>query len=767
MKTANYDLMLTEGWHFHLGDVKRFRNNRHNSIYSFCKAGGALGKEDIFFADNEWKPVHVPHDWMTALPYDRNAAPTLGFKTRTEGWYYVKVDLPEEEIAQARLVFEGVLGQTTVYVNGTVAGRNVSGYNRFTCEIASYLLPGETNLIALYVDGRTFEAWSYEGAGLYRPVRIEFREDVRIAGDDCFVRGEETDGAWSVRADLSVSGLTAESGMTVAYALLDPNGNAVAEGGVPADDRVALTLPVFDPLLWSPESPALYAFSCEVKDGERTIDRFSASVGLRTVEWTSDAGMYLNGKPYSVKGICGHQDHGGVGAAVTPAIMEYRIRRLKELGINAYRCAHHAVPGYFLEICDRLGMLVMVENRHFSVSEDAKQQLAALVRVARNHPSVFLYSLFNEEPWQGDVRGYRMAKELRALVRSLDDTRAVTGAMNGSILHAVNASDALDVIGVNYYLRDYDAAHARTPEKAILGTENCPTLATRGEYKTDLSVPVYGGYGDDYARSFSESLTETMLCDRAHPYDAGHFVWLGFDSYGEPHPHEWPSVMSHWGMYDCCGFPKDTAYLLKAWYSDALSVHVLPHWNHRAGDVVRVCVFTNGDTAELYLNGRSLGEAAVKDCRAEWQVPYERGTLRAVARRKGETAEDSVTTTGAAARLSVTDVTPRGYERDVRILNVSVTDECGRVIPDCADTVYFTARGMQILGVSNGDPNGQYATVGGYSLVRGGQSALLVSHELPLFHGRGQVILSDDRGLFTVRAEGLDPVTLGDAVLPL
>ena len=767
MKTANYDYNLTEGWYFHLGDVKRFRNNRHSSSYSFCKAGGALGREDIFLADNEWKPVHVPHDWMTALPYDPTAAPTLGFKKRGEGWYYVKVDLPAEEIARARLVFEGVLGQTTVYVNGTVAGRNMSGYNRFSCEIASYLLPGETNIIAVYVDGRTFEAWSYEGAGLYRPVYIEFREDTRFEGDDSFVRGEKADGAWSVKADLSLSGLDSGSGMAVAYALRDPSGAVVASGTAPASDAVALTIPVSAPILWSPESPALYVFSCELTDGARVLDRFSASVGLRTVEWTSDRGMYLNGEAYRVKGICGHQDHGGVGAAVTPAIMEYRIRRLKELGINAYRCAHHAVPGDFLAICDRLGMLVMVENRHFSVSEDAKKQLASLVRVARNHPSVFLYSLFNEEPWQGDERGYRMAKELRTLVRSLDETRAVTGAMNGSILHAVNASDALDVIGVNYYLRDYEAAHARTPGKAIIGTENCPTYATRGEYKTDPSIPVYGGYGDDYARAFSESLTETMLCDRAHPYDAGHFVWLGFDSYGEPYPHEWPSVMSHWGMYDCCGFPKDTAYLLRAWYADALTVHVLPHWNHRVGDVVRVCAFTNGDTAELYLNGRSLGEVTVTDCRAEWQVPYEAGTLRAVARRKGEAAEDAVTTTGKAARLTVTDATPAGYTGDVRILNVSVTDEDGRVIPDCADTVYITAQGMHILGVSNGDPNGQYPTVGGDSITRGGHSALLVSHALPLFHGRGQIIVSDDRGSFTVRAAGFAPITLGDAVRPL
>jgi beta-galactosidase len=767
MKTANYNYNLTEGWHFHLGEAKRLRNNRHNSIYSFCKAGGALGKDDAFLMDNAWKPVHVPHDWLTEQPYDKTAAPTLGFKHRTEGWYYKKLDLPEEEIARARLVFEGVLGQTTVYVNGTVAGRNMSGYNRFSCEIASYLLPGETNLIALYVDGRTFEAWSYEGAGLYRPVRIEFRAKTRIEGDGCFVRSEETDGAWSVNADLSLSGLDPASGMTVVYALRDPNGAVVASGTAPACERIALALPVSDPMLWSPESPRLYAFSCELRSGAETIDSFSASVGLRTVEWIPNEGMYLNGKPYRIKGICCHQDHGGVGAAVTPAIMEYRIRRLKALGVNAYRCAHHAVPEDFLAICDRLGMLVMVENRHFSVSEDTKQQLASLVRAARNHPSVFLYSLFNEEPWQSDVRGYRMAREMREWVRSLDDTRAVTGAMNGGILRAVNASDALDVIGVNYDLREYAAAHARSPQKVILGTENCPTYATRGECKTDLTVPVYSGYGDEWAKSFSESLTETMECAERMPYDAGHFVWSGFDSYGEPQPHEWPSVMSHWGVYDCCGFPKDTAYLLRAWYSDALTVHVLPHWNHRDGETVRVCAFTNGDTAELYLNGRSLGAAEVKERRAEWQVPYEAGTVRVVARRGAESAFDEVETTGKAAQLRVFDATPKGHKADVRILNVSVTDADGNVIPDCAETVYFTAKGMRILGVSNGDPNGQYPMVDGYSITRGGQSALLVTHELPLFHGRGQVIVSDDPGSFTVRAAGFDPVTLGDAVMPL
>lgn len=753
MNTANYDLPLKDSWKFHLGEAKRFPKYTHSSIYGASKAGGSLGNIDTFLNRNYWEPVRIPHDWMTALPFDPGENSSGGYKKRGIGWYHIRFTLPETPIENARLVFEGVLGQTVVYVNGTVAARNFSGYNRFTCEIASYLLPGKENMIALSVDTTTWEAWSYEGAGLYRPVYIEFREAVHFDTYDCFVRGEERNGSLTATADLKISGLASEpsEALLLETTLIAPDGTLAAESIRPAQRELSLSLPAEGAKQWSPEEPNLYRFLCKLRRGEEILDTFRCSVGFRGFEWSKDEGMLLNGQPYRVKGICCHQDHGGVGAAVTPEIIEYRIARLKEFGINAYRCAHHAVPETLLDICDRLGMMVMVENRHFSVSSDALGQLESLVRLARNHPSVFLYSLFNEEPWQSERRGYLMAREMRALVRSLDSTRAVTGAMNGGISESQNAADALDVVGVNYFNERYSAYHELYPDKALLGTENCPTFATRGVYKSDQTAQVFNSYGDCHA-DFTLSLEETMESVEKHPFCAGCFVWSGFDSYGETNPYEYPSVMSHWGILDICGFAKDTAYLLAAYYKDDLFAHLLPHWNHTSGAEVRVCVFTNGDCAELFLNGKSMGELPVSRRRAEWLVPYEVGTIRVRVRRGEEEAEDEIRTAGAPARLAVEEVSPAGNEKNTtsaHIFNISVTDDCGTLLPDYGETVRFDVRGAEILGTANGNPNGTQPNK---------------TTEIALFHGRAQVIASANTsdgqgGTITVSCSDLPSVT--------
>lgn len=736
MKPANRNLLLDKGWKFHLGEVKRFADLTHDTLYGTAKAGGNLGCTQTFTEENDWQEVRMPHDWLTALPYDPTAPASHGFKRRGTGWYYITFSLDATPIACARLVFEGVLGAATVYVNGTVAARNFSGYNRFTCEIAAYLKADADNMIALHVDGTDWEAWSYEGAGLYRPVYIEFRDEAHLNTDDFFVRGEKKDGTWRVLADIAVQ--NADNSMTLTADLTDPNGKVIAKAEYPASAATDICFTVPNAVLWSPETPTLYRFRCVLQKSGETLDRFSTAVGLRSITWNASEGMLLNGKSYRIKGICGHQDHGGVGAAVTPALMEYRIRRLKRLGINAYRCAHHAVPATFLEICDRLGMLVMAENRHYSISKDTKAQLESLVRVARNHPSVFIYSLFNEEPWQKDRRGYLMAKQMREWVLALDDTRAVTSAMNGGATSDSNASDALDVIGLNYCLKKYDAIHARTPSKVILGTENCPTLSTRGELATDSVRQVFDGYGEA-SPDFSETMEEIMLRAEATPYMAGCFVWSGFDSYGEPHPYLWPSICSHWGMMDLCGFEKDTAHLLAAWYKDELCVHLLPHWNHKSGQTVRIMAFTNADTAELFLNGRSLGAVTVQNKRAEWQVPFEAGTLRVCARRGEAEVCNEVRTAATPARILLENVTP-AEDGKTHIVNICVTDANGIPVPDFDSTAHLSARGPCVIGVCNGNPNGLQPLTG---------------DSIPLFHARAQILLTADAGTLTVHLDSL------------
>jgi len=731
---ANYDMILRDGWKFHHGELDRVSEMPINLSHATSKAGGALKELDMFKEETVWQSVRVPHDWATELPLDKEAYAAGGFKERGTGWYFISFRLPEDEIGDASLIFDGVLGKCEVFVNGTVAGRNFSGYNRFSFDVGDYLLENEENSIAVYVDARRWEGWWYEGAGLYRNVYLQFRGKSHLDMEKCFVRSEKKDGRWMVEADLI--GIGTDETMQYRLCLTDKKGNCIGTKTASAKGET-IAMPVENPTLWSPETPELYTLTCTLEKDDEILDTFKAGVGFRLIEWKADEGMFLNGKRYPVKGICCHQDHAGVGAAVPDALMEYRISILKSLGINAYRCAHHAPTETLLEICDRQGMLVMVENRNFAVSEDVLRQLSSLVYVSRNHPSVFLYSLFNEEPWQREDRGRRIAEKMRAHILKLDDTRPITGAQNGGLLEKSNASDALDVIGANYHLAEYDSSHARTPNKVMIGTENCPTYATRGVHATDKDKQIFANYSEDWG-DFSESLTETMHTAFYKPYVAGCFAWSGFDYRGEPTPYGWPSVLSHWGFTDYCGFPKDHAYLLASWYREELFVHLFPHWNHTPGEVVRVCAYTNAEKAELFVNDCSQGEIAVTDCRAEWRVPFTPGTIRVCAARNGQTARDEVKTAGAPACIRILNTTPDKADADAHIVNVCITDADGTVVPDCNKTVSFAVPAGTLLGVGNGDPNGHLNEK---------------ANSIPLFNGFAQLITTADA--VTVSTEGL------------
>ncbi len=729
----NYDLKLDSGWKFHLGELPRIDPDKRLEMSHWTSQGDGMLKEYVIFKYPEnWHDINVPHDWFTSLPLDETADPAGGFKERGTAWYYNAIELPDEEIENARLVFDGVLGRTTVFVNGVIAKRNFCGYNRFSCEIGDYLIRGKENEILLHVDASRWEGWWYEGAGLYRPVRIEFRGDTYIDKEKTYISPRKDGDEWKLLINAKTN---CKDRVKVRAKLFDAEENCVYCGEfLPNEDYVAR---IENPILWSPENPYLYKLSLALcKDGEEK-DTAEFKVGFRTVEWIADKGMLLNEKPYRVRGICCHQDHAGVGAAVSREIFKYRLSILKKLGINAYRCAHHPADETLLSLCDEMGILVMPENRHFDVSEDTLSQVDSMIYVSRNHPSVFMYCLFNEEDTlEYEERGMRIAEKLKARIRALDDTRAITGAQNGGHVEKINASDALDVIGANYCIAGYPDAHRRSPEKVILGTENCPTYATRGVYKSDKEKKIFACYGDEWG-SFSESLDETMENVENKPYVAGCFAWCGFDYRGEPTPYNWPSVMSHWGFCDECGFEKDTAYHLAAYYKDELMVHLLPHWNRKEGETVRVCAFTNGDVAELFINGKSYGEKRVEKRRAEWNVPFEKGVARVVAHRGKEEVSDEVSTAGKPARIELCDVSD---DPSVRIVNLKATDENGVLIPDFCEKVFFDAPKGSILGVGCGNPNSHHSEKGS---------------EINFFNGRAQIILRGGEGKLVARCDGL------------
>lgn len=749
-------LPLVRGWKFCCGDVKRWERVNHDVCYATTKIGAEVGVMDVFLNQNDWTDVTVPHDWNTAQLSEPENHPSNGFKPRGIAWYYNEFDMPEYgDDACVLLEFEGIMGESVVYVNGVLAARNESGYTGFTFDISDYVLSGEKNMIVVSVDNTRWEGWWYEGAGIYRPAQIRIKPQVHFAHMKTFVRPELKDGIWNVRllSTLENSG-EAAAVAEISARILDAEGGCVAsltaKGEVSACEsaEVSCEAALEDPRLWSPDRPYLYTMENSlILDGE-CVETERISFGLRDIQWT-DHGMFINGILTPVRGICCHQDHVGVGIAVTKSLTRYRISKLKEMGCNAYRCAHYCPDRYLLEVCDELGMLVMAENRHYRSSEEVMQQLDYLTLLSRNHPSVFLYSLFNEEmPWQSEPRGRKVAARMLRRVRKNDDTRPVTAAMNGGVLTRENASDVLDVGGMNYFIDDYMNYAARRPGHPLVGTENGPLYATRGIYRDDPEAQVYNAYGLTTA-FFGQRLQETMEAVEAAPHVAGLFVWGGFDYRGEPQPFEWPSVFSHWGLTDNCGFEKDTFYMLRSYYSDPddLMVHLLPHWNWQEGETVRVCVMTNCDAAQLFVNGKAQEMKQIVRRRAEWEVPYAPGEIRVEAFKGDVKLVDEVRTTGEPAKLEVVDAAP-AKDFDSAIINVRLQDENGLNVPGRENDrmIHFDVLQGELIGSGNGNPNGIQPDI---------------TPDISTFCGRCQAIVRPDaegRVRVIVQCEGMEDV---------
>lgn len=729
-------LNLEKGWKFIHGEAKRWERVDHGVCYDMTKAGHEVAKMDVFLQQNPWRDVTIPHDWNTEQEASPEYIPSLGFKPRDEGWYYNEFHLPEyAEDASVLLDFEGVMGESVVYVNGILAARSETGYTGFALDISDYVLAGKPNMIVVSVDNRRWEGWWYEGAGIYRPVTVKVQPAVHFGRMKNFANPVLSGGKWSLSLTSGIeNGGGEDAPVSVRAGIFDMTGAKVG-GGEAAATAVAyeetecrMEIALENAHLWSPDDPYLYTVKAELLCGGEVIGEETLRFGCRNIEWT-DHGMFINGQKTRVNGICCHQDHVGVGIAVTKSLIRMRMKTLKKMGCNAIRCAHNPPSAYQLEVCDEIGLLVMAENRHFRSSEEVLKQLDELVLLSRNHPSVFLYSLFNEEHLQGEIRGRRMAARMTRRVKKLDNTRPVTAAMNGGVLMRENASDVLDVAGINYCLGDYMKYAARRPGHPMVATENGPLYATRGIYKDDAEAQVYNSYGLTTSY-FGQTLQETIKAVEAAPHLAGLFVWGGFDYRGEPQPFEWPSVYSHWGLTDSCAFEKDTFYMLRSYYADEPMLHLLPHWNWAAGEEVRVCAMTNCDEVKFYLNGKLMGTVAVDDRRAEMHIPFEPGVLRAEAVCNGAVIADEVQTAGAAAQMEVADAADE-QDFDSAIVNVRLMDETGVPVPgrEADRLVTFHVEKGEIIGVGNGDPNG-----------------VLPEHadNVPTFTGRCQAIIRPD-----------------------
>ena len=741
-------LSMNADWRFYLGDIPMPEIKGHGASYTNAKAGKAWGAAAPEYDDSAWRTVAVPHDWVVEGPFDKDANIAQGYRPRGFAWYRRHFRLEEADRGRnLELQFDGIATNATVWVNGLLVHRNFCGYTPFQIDISPIATYGDDlNTIAVRVDAVTQEGWWYEGGGLYRHTWLVKRQPVHIETYGVFAQPvRDAGGAWRIPVEVTLNNTeTTASTVEVVATLLDPDGRPVVDG------RTTATVPVLtsttaafplavpgSPRLWSLETPTLYSVRVEVRREGRLMDSTTTRCGFRTVRFDAKLGFFLNDQPVKLQGTCNHQDHAGVGVALPDALHEFRVRRLKELGSNAYRAAHNPPATEFLEACDRLGLLVMDENRNFNHTPEYLGQLRTMLRRDRNHPSVILWSVFNEEPMQGTAQGREMVRRMVAEVRRWDTTRPVTAAMNGGMNNPEGVFQAVDVMGFNYNHNVYDRYHAKYPDQPITSAEDTSAFMTRGEFETEKKRNVIASYDDEYAAwGLSHRGAWRAIAER--PFIAGGFVWTGFDYRGEPQRLSWPSVSSVFGIMDTCGFPKTAYYIHQAnWIKDRPILAIAPHWNWpgREGQPIRVIVITNADRVSLSLNGQPLGE---KDRPAydyvQWEVPYAPGLLEAVAFRGGrEIARTQVETTGPAAAIELVPDRPGllGDGQDTQPITVRVVDAAGRVVPRSDDLVTFTLDGpLANLGHGNGDHNSHDPEKGPSRRVFHGLAQLIVQSRL-------------------------------------
>jgi beta-galactosidase len=751
-------LSLDRAWLFYLGDIPFPEIKGQAQTYESAKAGRAWGAAAPDFDDSNWRQLDLPHDWAVESPFDPKANLAQGYRPRGVGWYrrHFKLDKSEQG-KHLELQFDGVATHCVVWVNGILAHRNWSGYNSFAIDLTPFAKYGEEiNSISVRVDANPMEGWWYEGAGIYRHTWLVKRNPVHIITDSVFANPIRTDdGSWTIPVEATLASCAKEpANVKIETALIDPTGSEVGSSSSeltvnPLEESVArLPIPVASPQLWSTEEPILYELRTIVTWDNREVDRVTTHCGFRTIRFDADQGFFLNDAPLELKGVCNHQDHAGVGVAVPDSLWEFRLRRLKEMGANAYRCAHHPPAAEFLDACDRLGMLVMNENRNFNTTPEYMRQLEWLVRRDRNHPSVILWSVFNEEPMQGTSQGYEMVRRMAKTVKQLDATRPVTAAQSNSMFSPVNASQAADVAGFNYQHGDYAAYHAANPTKPVVSSEDTSAVMTRGEYQTDKKRAVLNSYDTEF-QPWGATHRDAWRAIAEQPFMAGGFVWTGFDYHGEPQPLEWPATGSSFGCLDLCGFPKTGFYIRQAfWIEDRPILHLVPHWNWsgKQNEPIKVMAISNADSVALSLNGTSLGEKSVDRFEmVSWDVPYEPGRLEAIATEGGiEVARIAVQTTGPPAELQL--IADRnnlaGDGSDAVPVTVQAVDAEGRPVPDANLPVTFTLQGPgKIIGLGNGDPNCHESEKG---------------DKRSLFNGLAQVIVQSNRessGQIKLRAD--------------
>jgi beta-galactosidase len=617
-------------WKFHFGHAANPEKDFNYTIANiFSKSGAAVKTAiDPKFDDSKWRKLDLPHDWAVELPFvykDNFDVMAHGYKPvgglfpeTSIGWYRKHFMIAKEDSGQRfQIQFDGIFRDANIWINGFYLGNNKSGYIGESYEITDYVNFGKDNVVVVRVDASQYEGWFYEGAGIYRHVWLNKYDNIHIANSGIF--------AWSaiinnkavvnVESVVQNQSLSYSSCIVSAY-LTDRDGKIVSKA---KDQPLALVankqatvisnISLVSFRKWTLDDPYLYRVLVEIRSNGKLVDQQKIRFGLRTIEIKPN-GVFLNGNHVKLQGVNCHQDHAGVGSALPDYLQYYRIRLLKNMGVNAYRTSHNAPTPELLDACDSLGMLVMDETRLLNSSPEYMDQFERMIKRDRNRASVFMWSIGNEEGWiHTNSIGKRIAQTFIAKQKELDPTRTCTYAADvPNVFNGIN--EVIPVRSFNYRqfaVADYHRDH---PTQPIIGTEMGSTVTTRGEYVKDT---VRGYVPDqDITAPWWASTAETWWKLAAeNDFWLGGFVWTGFDYRGEPTPYQWPNINSHFGIMDMCGFPKNIYYYYQSWWTNKDVLHISPHWNWRGkgpgwnkpvGDSIDVWVNTNADNVESIMN---------------------------------------------------------------------------------------------------------------------------------------------------------------------
>lgn len=747
-KAQRTEFLLEKNWKFTKGDYPEAMN--------------------ADFDDAAWETVRIPHDWAIYGPFDRNndiqevtvmqdletvssvkTGRTGGLPYVGVGWYRNNFDIDrfDSNSQEVRLLFDGAMSEARVYVNGQEVCFWPYGYNSFHCDVTKYLnADGKNNLLAVRLENLPQSSRWYPGAGLYRNVHVIKTNKVHVPVWGTYVTTPFVSKEYaSVRLKTTIANNEGKN-IRVATQITDKAGNVV----VSRDDTQKLNegktfeqnFIIDNPELWSPENPYLYKITSKVYLGEQLVDEYDTPLGIRDIKFIAEKGFFLNGERRKFQGVCNHHDLGPLGAAVNEAALRRQLTLLKDMGCDGIRTSHNMPAPELVRLCDEMGFMMIVENfdewdiakckngYHRFFNEWAEKDMVNMLHNFRNSPSIVMWSIGNEVPTQCDANGYKVSDFLQNICYREDPTRPATSGMDQvTCILEHGFATSIDIPGLNYRTQRYVETYENTPQKIILGSETASTVSSRGVYKFPVEKKANAQYDDHQSSSYdwevcpwSNIPDEDFALAEDYEWTLGQFVWTGFDYLGEPTPYNndaWPNHSSMFGIIDLASIPKDRYYLYRSvWNKNANTLHIVPHWTWkgRENEITPVFVYTNHDSAELFVNGKSYGKKSKnRDSfddryRLRWMdVVYEPGELKVVAYDKNNKVveEKTVKTAGKPYTIELIPdrTTLNSDEKDLVYVNVRIVDKDGNLCPHDNREVQFSVKGEgKYRASANGDP---------------------------------------------------------------